>query len=138
MSLKDNTSPLNNLHILLAEDNEVNIYVAKRFLEKWGATVDTARNGREVLDIFNKDRHQLILMDMHMPILTGAEATKRLRDQGCTVPIIALTASIIPDDQKNLKETGVTDVIIKPFEPVAFLDTLKRCVEMFSSNKLAS
>jgi len=77
MSLKDNTSPLNNLHILLAEDNEVNIYVAKRFLEKWGATVDTARNGREVLDIFNKDRHQLILMDMHMPILTGAEATKR-------------------------------------------------------------
>ncbi|WP_439504743.1 ATP-binding protein [Sediminibacterium sp.] len=113
----EESKPLNGISILLVEDNEVNILVAKTFLTKWGAKVDIAQNGQEAINLFNSNLHQLILMDMHMPIMDGYEATRILRDRGVKTPIIALTASLPREIEDRIKETGINDIVVKPFIP---------------------
>ncbi|MDP3394675.1 ATP-binding protein [Sediminibacterium sp.] len=113
----EDSKPLTGMSILLVEDNEVNILVAKTFLGKWGATVDIAQNGQEAVDLFNPTIHQIILMDMHMPVMDGYEATRILRDRGVTTPIIALTASLPREIEDRIKSTGINDIVVKPFIP---------------------
>lgn len=113
----EESRPLKGISILLVEDNEVNILVAKTFLTKWGASVDIAQNGQEAVDLFNSTVHQLILMDMHMPVMDGYEATRILRDRGVKTPIIALTASLPREIEDQIKETGINDIVVKPFIP---------------------
>lgn len=113
----EESKPLKGISILLVEDNEVNILVAKTFLTKWGASVDIAQNGQEAVDLFNSTVHQLILMDMHMPVMDGYEATRILRDRGVKTPIIALTASLPREIEDQIKETGINDIVVKPFIP---------------------
>ncbi len=84
---------LQGVFILLVEDNPLNVMVAQTILENGGAEIDIASNGQEALDIFDADRHQLILMDLHMPVMDGFEATERLRSRGEILPIVALTAN---------------------------------------------
>ena len=108
---------LAGLSILLVEDNPMNIMVAQTILEKKGACVDVANNGQEALDKFDRCKHQLVLMDLHMPIMDGYEATKALRKRGETLPIIALTAST-PKEEDNIAYTaGINDIVSKPFCP---------------------
>ena len=78
--------------------------MAKTFLTKWGASVDIAHNGQEAVNLFNPSVHQLILMDMHMPVMDGYEATRILRDRGVKTPIIALTASLPRELKIKLKK----------------------------------
>lgn len=113
----EESKPLTGMSILLVEDNEVNVLVAKTFLNKWGATIDVAQNGQEAVDIFKPSIHQLILMDMHMPVMDGYEATKILRDRGIKTPIIALTASLPREIEDRIKSTGIDDIVVKPFIP---------------------
>jgi CheY-like chemotaxis protein len=132
------TPPLQGITILLVEDSEFNILVASRFLQSWGAKVDVATNGLEALAMFNTDKHQLILMDIYMPVLDGYEATRRLRQKGVNVPVIALTASMLTEECKKIIASGANDIILKPFEPNAFRSTIARHVELFSTNRIAS
>src|SRR2546423_12154504 len=104
----DNIDPLHGINILLVEDNELNILIARKFLEKWGAKVGIARNGLEAVNMFHKDEYQLILMDLHMPVFDGYQTTLRLRQQGVKVPIIALTASVLSHDNKKIMANGIT------------------------------
>jgi len=113
----EESKPLTGISILLVEDNEVNILVAKTFLERWGATIDVAVNGQEALDKLDVNRHRLILMDMHMPVMDGYEATRRLRKQGIQIPIVALTASLPREVEDRIKNVGITDIVVKPFVP---------------------
>lgn len=113
----EDSKPLTGMSILLVEDNEVNILVAKTFLSKWGATVAIAQNGQEAVDLFDPSIHQIILMDMHMPIMDGYEATQILRDRGVKTPIIALTASLPREIEERIKITGINDIVVKPFIP---------------------
>lgn len=113
----EDSKPLTGTTILLVEDNEVNILVAKTFLTKWGASVDIAHNGQEAVNLFNPSVHQLILMDMHMPVMDGYEATRILRGRGVKRPIIALTASLPREIEDQIKETGINDIVVKPFIP---------------------
>jgi len=117
MAPTEESKPLTGMSILLVEDNEVNVLVAKTFLNKWGASIDVAQNGQEAVDIFNPSLHQLILMDMHMPVMDGYEATRILRDRGVTTPIIALTASLPREIEERIKSTGINDIVVKPFIP---------------------
>jgi CheY-like chemotaxis protein len=91
--------------------------VVKTFLSKWGATVDIAQNGQEAVDLFNSSKHQIILMDMHMPVMDGYEATRILRERGVKTPIIALTASLPREIEDRIKSTGINDIVVKPFIP---------------------
>lgn len=113
----EESKPLTGMTILLVEDNEVNILVAKTFLSKWGANIDIAQNGQEAVNKFNPALHKLILMDMHMPVMDGYEATRILRSRGVTTPIIALTASLPREIEVRIKETGIDDIVVKPFIP---------------------
>ncbi|HEY6978339.1 MAG TPA: response regulator [Chitinophagaceae bacterium] len=132
------TPPLQGINILLVEDNEFNILVATKFLQNWGAEIDVATNGLEALTIFNNDKHQLILMDLHMPVLDGYEATKRLRQKGVKVPVIALTASMLPEENKKILASGANDIVLKPFEPNIFRNTIARYIKLSSATRIAS
>ncbi len=108
---------LDGVSLLLVEDNPLNVLVAQTILENSGATVEVAVNGREALDMLDISRHQLILMDLHMPVMDGYEATVLLRKKGFTLPIIALTASTPKEVESEAYAAGLTDVVVKPFNP---------------------
>ena len=108
---------LKGISLLLVEDNPLNVLVAQTILENSGAIVEVAGNGLEALEKLDPSRHQLVLMDLHMPEMDGYEATVLLRKRGETLPIIALTASMPTEVESEAYAAGLTDVIVKPFNP---------------------
>ena len=116
--------PLTGISILMAEDNELNVLVAKTFLEKWGANIDVAVNGEEAVKKLDPNKHQLILMDMHMPVMDGYEAISVIRSQGIETPIVALTASLPSEVEEKAKNLSINGIVTKPFEPEDFLKLL--------------
>jgi signal transduction histidine kinase len=108
---------LKGVSILLVEDNPLNVLVAQTILENSGAEIDVATNGQEALIAFNARKHRLILMDLHMPVMDGYEATGRLRENGETLPIIALTANTPQEVEGEAYAAGLTDIVVKPFNP---------------------
>jgi signal transduction histidine kinase/CheY-like chemotaxis protein len=111
------TRLLKGVSLLLVEDNPLNVLVAQTILQNSGAVVDVAANGQEALDMLDTERHQLVLMDLHMPVMDGYEATVLLRKRGYTLPIIALTASTPTEVESEAFAAGLTDVVVKPFNP---------------------
>ncbi len=108
---------LAGIRVLVAEDNEVNMAVIKRFLEKWGAEISEAENGRIAVNLFTRGGFDLLLFDLEMPEMDGATALKEVRKMDNDVPIIAFTAAVYENMQIDLKEKGFTDFIQKPFRP---------------------
>lgn len=86
---------------MLVEDNEVNRKVATRLLAKMQVSVDVACDGREAIEKATHQSYHLILMDCQMPEMDGYEATRILRAQGVTTPIVALTANALEGDREN-------------------------------------
>lgn len=117
---------LGGSHILLVEDNLLNVKVATSFLQRWGAQVDVAYNGEEALYKLDVSKHHLVLMDLHMPVLDGYEATKKLRERGETLPIIALTASLAKEIEGDAYKAGLDAIIVKPFNPDELRETIWR------------
>jgi len=108
---------LQDVGILLVEDNPMNVLVAQTFLERCGARVDVATNGLEALEQFDAQRHRVVLMDLDMPVMDGYEATRQLRKKGVTLPVIALTASLPKEVESEVIKAGLTDMLVKPFDP---------------------
>ena len=107
------------LRILLAEDNIVNQKVACRMLEKLGCYVDIAVNGLEAIDMWGEETdnvYDMILMDCHMPLMDGYQATKAIRKKETTthIPIIALTANAMEGEKQHCLEIGMDDFVAKP------------------------
>ncbi|EKD30745.1 MAG: hypothetical protein ACD_77C00477G0013 [uncultured bacterium] len=102
------------IKILYAEDNDSNYILAKAML-KGVYDMYRAENGAEALDLYEEIKPDVILMDMKMPVMDGLEATKRLRENGVTVPIIALTAFAYDNDRNVALAAGCTDYITKPY-----------------------
>ena len=111
----------NNVKILLVEDNQINVLVAKRFLEKWGFEVDTAEDGQIAVDKVQQNDYQLILMDLHMPVMDGYDASQAIRalkdPKFSTMPIIALTASADNFSKTRVLDCGMDTIVTKPFVP---------------------
>jgi CheY-like chemotaxis protein len=102
---------------LLAEDNVINQKLQVALLTKLGCSVQVAADGREALEAISQTQFDLIFMDCHMPTMDGYEATKeiRLREAGAThIPVIALTASAMPQDRKLCFDAGMDDYLSKP------------------------
>ena len=108
---------LSGVRILIAEDNPVNLAVAKRFLIKWGIDLIEATNGREAVEKFSAGKFNLILLDLEMPEMDGATALKEIRKMDSTVPIVAFTAAVYENIQTDLMQKGFSDFINKPFRP---------------------
>lgn len=119
---------LTGCRVLLAEDNPVNVLVAKRFLEKWGIICHVAENGKIALDMVKQNTYDLVLMDMQMPVMDGYEATAAIRALGgkfLKLPIIALTASALLDMKDKILGSGMNDYISKPFKPEELYDKIR-------------
>ena len=114
---------IRGLHILLAEDNELNMEIAEFMLQNEGADVVKAWNGREAVEIFRKSEpgeFDVILMDIMMPVMNGYEAAKMIRsmdrEDAKTIPIIAMTANAFTEDRIKAKEAGMDEHISKPID----------------------
>jgi PAS domain S-box-containing protein len=112
-----NYDKLENTKVLLAEDNAMNVMVARKFLEKWGFTVEVAENGKIAVDKAKTTKYDLVLMDLQMPVLDGYEATKAIKASNKNLPIVALTASAVLEIQERVMSAGMDDFITKPFNP---------------------
>lgn len=109
--------PFTDISILLVEDNAMNVMVAQTFLKRWGATIDVAENGLDAVNKLDVTKHKLVLMDLHMPVMDGYEAARKIRAKGITIPIIALTATIPAEVEYDIRQAGMNDIVAKPFLP---------------------
>ena len=114
---------IKGLHILLAEDNELNMEIAEFMLQNEGAVMTKTWNGQEAVEIFEKsrpDEFDVILMDIMMPVMNGYEAAKMIRsmdrEDAKTIPIIAMTANAFTEDRIKAKEAGMDEHISKPID----------------------
>lgn len=114
---KESDMPLKGINILVAEDNPMNVLVAQKFLERWGATIDVAANGLEAFEKIDPTIHHLLLIDLHMPVMDGYEAASKMRAKGIKLPIIALTANLAKQVEAQVKQAGIDDIVVKPFLP---------------------
>ena len=108
------------LHILIVEDNKINQVITKKMLNKKEITCDIANNGLEAVAMVRKTDYDCILMDIHMPGISGEEATIEIRKFNRLVPIIALTAISLDDSLESFYAAGCNDVVTKPFKPEVF------------------
>lgn len=108
------------LHILIVEDNKINQVITKKMLNKKEITCDIANNGLEAVAMVRKTDYDCILMDIHMPGISGEEATIEIRKFNRLVPIIALTAISLDDSLESFYAAGCNDVVTKPFKPEIF------------------
>ena len=127
---------IKGLHILLAEDNELNMEIAEFMLQNEGADVVKAWNGREAVEIFRKSEpgeFDVILMDIMMPVMNGYEATKMIRslerEDAKTIPIIAMTANAFTEDRLKAKEAGMDEHIAKPVDPKLLVKVIYESVD---------
>jgi signal transduction histidine kinase/DNA-binding response OmpR family regulator len=125
-SLRENHKPL---RVLLAEDNRVNQLVALRMLEKRGHSVVTAVDGREAIEAVDRERFDVVLMDVQMPVMDGLEATVEIRkkeaETGWHVPIIALTAHAMQEDRERCTAAGMDGYLSKPFNADALMEMIE-------------
>ena len=115
---------LNGLRMLIAEDDNMNILVLTKFVQRWGVLTDVAKNGKEAVDKCLDGTYDVSLRDMFMPVMNGMEAAVEIRKSNNTIPIFALTADASSDTQENAKAAGINDVITKPFKPEELFDKL--------------
>jgi CheY-like chemotaxis protein len=120
-----------NISVLLVEDNRVNQMVTQKILTKNGYHVEIASNGEEALRALAKKSYHLVLMDILMPVMGGYEATRRIRSADGHVldrdlPIIALTASAMAEDQAKCLAAGMNDYIAKPVKPQELIDKVRQ------------
>ena len=127
---------IKGLHILLAEDNELNMEIAEFVLQNGGADVTKAWNGKEAVELFRKSEpggFDAILMDIMMPVMNGYEATKMIRsldrEDAKTIPIIAMTANAFTDDRLKAKEAGMNEHIVKPVDVDLLIKVIHKLVE---------
>ena len=127
---------IKGLHILLAEDNELNMEIAEFMLQNEGADVTKAWNGQEAVEIFKKSgagEFDVILMDIMMPVMNGYEAAKMIRsldrEDARGIPIIAMTANAFTEDRLRAKEAGMDEHIAKPVDAKLLVKAIHKLME---------
>ena len=127
---------IKGLHILLAEDNELNMEIAEFVLQNEGADVTKAWDGQEAVELFRNSEpgeFDVILMDIMMPVMNGYEATKMLRsldrEDAKTIPIIAMTANAFTEDRIKAKEAGMDEHVAKPVDVELLIKVIRKLVK---------
>ena len=117
--------------VLVVEDNKTNQLIAKTILEQTGMKVTLTDNGEEGVRYFSqhRDATDLILMDLHMPVMNGYEATEKIRALDPEIPIVAMTADAITGVEEKCRQVGISHYISKPFEPERFISTIVEILE---------
>ena len=130
--LRDKGRRLSGTRILVAEDNRINQQVVKEFLQLSGLQVEIANNGEEALQCLQAHDYDAVLMDLHMPVMDGVEATKRIRKDPRyhNLPIIALTAGVTQEERESSFSSGMNDFIAKPVDPEELIEVLVKWVTL--------
>ena len=105
---------LPSMHVLIVDDSETNRHLVSVYLKKENITFDVAANGQEAVEKVNAFEFDVVLMDMHMPVMDGFQATRMLREQGHKLPIIALTANAMAKDEIECRQAGCSGFLTKP------------------------
>jgi two-component system sensor histidine kinase/response regulator len=126
--------PLQGVRVLLVEDNEVNSEVASDLLETRGMHVTLARDGRQALQLLGRQSFDVVLMDVHMPVIDGIEATRALRREPALrqLPVIGLSASVQPADRARALAAGMNAFVGKPIVPALLFQALEAWVRQGS------
>ena len=134
---------IQGLHVLLTEDNELNMEIAEFVIQNEGAVVTKAWNGQKAVDIFRKSRpgeFDAILMDIMMPVMNGYEAAKMIRsldrEDAKVIPIIAMTANAFTEDKMRAKEAGMDEHIAKPVDGKLLVKVINELVKRNQREKL--
>lgn len=115
---------------LLADDNMLNILLASTILKKYKIVFDAAYDGKEALELFNENDYDIVLTDIQMPEMGGIELTKNIRSSAnakkSTVPILGVTANVMQEDRTKYLESGMNELVLKPFLEKEFLEKILR------------
>ena len=124
----DSLTAVAGASILLVEDNEINQEVASELLQSAGFVVDIAGNGAVAVDRLSRQKYDLVLMDMQMPVMDGLTATRAIRQLpgGKDIPIVAMTANAMAEDRQDCLDAGMNDYLAKPIDPDRLWATLRR------------
>jgi len=129
-------STISNLNILIAEDNIINIMLLKKILDQWNCNYSLSKDGKEALDMVKTGVFDVVLMDIHMPVMDGFEASRQIRELPdvniSKVKIIALTASSDVDIQESFSYTYLDDYLTKPFSSQLLKEKLEGVVQQLS------
>lgn len=112
------------LHLLVVEDNKINQVITRKMLSKKDISCDIASDGTQAIELAKANTYDGILMDIHMPGISGVEATREIRKFNSEIPIIALTAISLDDSLEEFYAAGCNDVVTKPFKPELFYDKI--------------
>jgi len=131
----EESRPLFDGEVLLCEDNVMNRQVASEYLTRYGLIVNVAENGKDGVEMVEsrarngEKQFDIIFMDVHMPVMDGIEATKIIKKIIPSVPIIAMTANIMPDDVAGYIKSGMKECLGKPFVAADLINCLLRYIE---------
>lgn len=120
---------LENRKILVVEDNKINQMITRKILEKNKMVCMVADNGMDAIKLVKENEFDVILMDIHMPGISGIEATQKIRSFNKDLPIIALTAVTIDENLDDFYRAGFNEIIPKPFKPEEFFEKIYRTIE---------
>ncbi len=127
---------ISSLNILIAEDNIINIMLLKKILDQWNCNYSLSKNGQEALDMVKTGEFDVVLMDIHMPVMDGFEASRQIRELPdaniSKIKIIALTASSDVDIQQSFNFTYLDDYLLKPFSSALLKEKLEAVTEQLS------
>ena len=127
--------PERPLHVLIAEDKEVNQFVISNFLDLIGHNYEIAANGAEACSSFQSGRFDLVLLDIRMPVMDGVEALHAINDVQCVdgrIPVVAVTAHASAEDREHLLSEGFDAVVCKPFQ----LDELSSLIDRVRNKQI--
>ena len=116
----------NEFHILIADDNPINLELVATLLQQLGATITKAKDGDEAIELACSNNYDLILMDIHMPNVSGLQAAKEIRKYEENIsrktPIVALTADVMPETRERVETSGMDDYLVKPVDENILID----------------
>jgi signal transduction histidine kinase len=131
-----------NISILVAEDNAINQFMMTKILKNWGIEPVIAEDGSKALEKLRERDFDLVLMDTHMPVMNGLEATARIRqdfdEPKCSIPIISLSATIVEEEEQAARNAGANDILSKPFDPAVLYFKIKTLINESKANQVVN
>lgn len=129
---KVNGEGLEGKKVLLADDNKMNILLAQTVLKKYKLVIDVAYDGKQAFELFKNNTYDLVLTDIQMPEMGGVELTRTIRAYSdkakINVPILGVTANVLQEDRKKYIESGINDLVLKPFSEKELIDKINEYV----------
>ena len=133
LPVDENDKSLENLRIVVAEDNKFNQLLIHTVLRTFHIDVFSAETGLEAIELVEKNQPDCVIMDVHMPVMDGLEATKRIKSIYPDLPVIALTANIIEHEHLALLKAGISSVLLKPINEAELINTIKSLTKTLES-----